>query len=128
VICVPREHPLGRRKTVTLGQLRDEPMITLTRGTGLRAVLESACRDAGFTPRLSAETGELASLVELVAEGLGVALLPRSALDGADVAILRLTRPRLQRRTALAWNPAATSPAGRAFLALADRHLAPRNG
>jgi DNA-binding transcriptional LysR family regulator len=128
VICVPREHPLGRRKTVTLGQLRDEPMITLTRGTGLRAVLESACRDAGFTPRLSAETGELASLVELVAQGLGVALLPSSALDGADVAILRLTRPRLQRRTALAWNPATTSPAGRAFLALADRHLAPRNG
>jgi DNA-binding transcriptional LysR family regulator len=127
VICVPRDHRLGRRATVALRELRDEPMITLTRGTGLRAVLESACRDAGFTPRLSAETGELASLVDLVAEGLGVALVPRSALDGADVAILRLTRPRLQRRTALAWNPAATSPAGRAFLALAERHLTPRS-
>ncbi len=127
VICVPRDHPLGRRKTVALRQLRDEPMITLTRGTGLRAVLESACRDAGFAPLLTAETGELASLVELVAEGLGVALLPSSALDGADVVTLRLTRPRLQRRTALAWNPAATSPAGRAFLTLADRHLTPRS-
>jgi DNA-binding transcriptional LysR family regulator len=123
-IAVPRDHPLSRGQTVTLARLRDEPMITLTHGTGLRTVLESACRDAGFTPRIMAETGELASLVELVAAGLGVALLPGSALAGADVAALRLTRPRLERRTALAWNPATTSPAGRAFLALADRHLA----
>ena len=123
VIAVPRGHPLSRRQTVTLARLRDEPMITLTHGTGLRTVLESASRDAGFTPRITAETSDLASLVELVAEGLGAALLPRSALDGADVAILRLTRPRLERRTALAWNPATTSPAGRAFLALAERHF-----
>ena len=123
VIAVRRDHPLGGRKTVTLQQLREEPMITLTHGTGLRTVLETACRDAGFTPRITAETSELGSLVELAAEGLGVAILPRSALDGADVAVVRLSRPRLQRRTALAWNPATTSPAGRAFLTLADRHF-----
>jgi DNA-binding transcriptional LysR family regulator len=124
VLAVRPDHRLGGRKTVTLGQLREEPMITLTRGTGLRTVLETACRDAGFTPRIAAETSELGSLVELAAEGLGVAILPRSALDGGDVAIVRLSRPRLQRRTALAWNPATTSPAGRAFLALADGHFA----
>ena len=60
---------------------------------------------------------------ELAAEGLGAAVLPRSAADGADLAILNITRPRLQRRTALAWNEAVTSPAGRAFLALADRRF-----
>jgi DNA-binding transcriptional LysR family regulator len=124
VLAVRRDHRLGGRKTVTLRELRDEPMITLTHGTGLRTVLETACRDAGFTPRITAETSELGSLVALASEGIGVAILPRSALDGADVATVRLSRPRLQRRTALAWNPAATSPAGRAFLALADRHFA----
>jgi DNA-binding transcriptional LysR family regulator len=124
VLAVSRDHPLGGRKTVTLRALRDEPMITLTHGTGLRTVLENACRDAGFTPRITAETSELRSLVELAAEGLGVAVLPSSAVDGAGVAVVAITRPRLQRRTALAWNPATTSPAGRAFLALADRHFA----
>jgi DNA-binding transcriptional LysR family regulator len=124
VLAVRRGDPLSRRGTVTLRQLRDAPMITLTHGTGLRAVLESACRDAGFSPRITAETSDLGSLVELAAEGLGVAILPSPAAGGADVATVRITRPRLQRRTALAWNPAATSPAGRAFLALADRHFA----
>jgi hypothetical protein len=51
------------------------------------------------------------------------AVLPCSAADGAEVAILKITRPRLQRRTALAWNESVTSPAGRAFLALANRRF-----
>jgi DNA-binding transcriptional LysR family regulator len=123
VLAIRRGDPLSRRTTVLLTQLREQPMITLVRGSGLRTVLENACRDAGFVPRITAEAGELASLVELAAEGLGAAVVPRSAADGADLAILKITRPRLQRRTALAWNDAVTSPAGRAFLALADRRF-----
>src|SRR5215218_8460090 len=110
VLAVRTGVPLSRRGTITLAQLRDEPMITLVRGSGLRTVLESACREAGFVPRIIAETGELASLVELAAEGLGVAVLPRSAAEVADVAVVKISRPRLQRRTALAWNETATSP------------------
>ena len=121
VVGVRRGHPLGERKTIALASMREQPMVTLIRGSGLRAVLENACREAGFVPRISAETGELGSLVELAAEGLGIAIVPRSAVDGADVAVVRLVRPRLQRRTALAWNQAKVSPAGRAFLALASR-------
>jgi DNA-binding transcriptional LysR family regulator len=101
-------------------------MITLVRGSGLRTVLENACRDAGFVPRIVAEADELGSLVELAAEGLGVAVLPASAAEGADVAVLEVTRPRLRRRTALAWNETVTSPAGRAFLALATRRFGAR--
>jgi DNA-binding transcriptional LysR family regulator len=121
VLAVPRGHPLARRKTITLPALRDEPMITLVAGSGLRAVLEQACRAAGLRPRIAAETGELSSLVELVAEGLGVAVLPASA--AGDLPVLRIRRPRLERRTALAWNTATSSPAARAFLAVAERRF-----
>jgi DNA-binding transcriptional LysR family regulator len=123
VLAVARGHPLSRRKAITLGELREHPIITLVRGSGLRTVLEQACRDAGFSPPITAETGELGSLLELAAEGLGIAVVPRSAVAAADVAVLRITRPRLQRRTALAWNQANTSPAGRAFLTLANKHF-----
>jgi DNA-binding transcriptional LysR family regulator len=126
VLAVRRGDPLSRRRTVTLAQLRERSMITLVRGSGLRAVLENACRDVGFLPRITAEAGELGSLVELATEGLGAAVLPSSATVGADVAVLEITRPRLRRRTALAWNEAVTSPAGHAFLALANRRFAER--
>jgi DNA-binding transcriptional LysR family regulator len=125
VVAVRPDHPLAQRTAVTFGGLRDHPLITLTRGSGLRTVLEQACRDAGFTPRITAETSELGSLVELAAAGLGVAVLPRSAIaeDEPRLVVLELTRPRLQRRTALAWNESALSPPGRTFLALAETRL-----
>ena len=122
-LAVAHDHPLARRKTIGIADLREAAMITLVPGSGLRAVLEQACRTAGFGPRITAETGELASLVELVAAGLGVALLPQSATTDA-VHVLRISRPRLERRTALAWNTTAGSPAARAFLAIAERHFA----
>jgi DNA-binding transcriptional LysR family regulator len=123
VLAVGCSDPLANRKTVTLAQLRERAFITLVRGSGLRTLLESASREAGFSPHITAETGDLGSLVELAAEGLGVAVLPRSAVQGADVAILKITRPTLLRRAALAWNEATSSPAGRAFLALAGRRF-----
>jgi DNA-binding transcriptional LysR family regulator len=123
VLAIRRGDPLSSRDTITLAHLRDQPMITLVRGSGLRTVLENACRNSGFVPRITAETGELDSLVELAAEGLGVAVLPRSATDGADVAVVKITRPGVERRTALAWNDTVTSPAGRAFLTFANQRF-----
>ena len=123
VLGVRRDDPLSGRARISLADLREASMITLTPGSGLRTVLENACHDAGFSPRITAETGDLGSLVELVAAGLGVAVVPRSAADRRDVTVVPITRPRLQRRTALAWNPASVSPAGRAFLSLADEHF-----
>jgi DNA-binding transcriptional LysR family regulator len=120
---VRRGDPLSRRRTVTIAQLRGQPLISLVRGSGLRTVLENACHEAGFVPWITAEASELGSLIELAAEGLGAAALPRSAANGADLALLEITRPKLRRITALAWNDAATSPAGRAFLALADQRF-----
>lgn len=123
VLGVHPGHPISRRTTVTIDDLRGEPMITLAHGSGLRTVLEDACRAAGFTPLITAETSELGSLVELAAAGLGVAIMPRSATSRADLTIVEISRPRLHRRTALAWNQDTTTPAGRAFLSIADRHF-----
>jgi DNA-binding transcriptional LysR family regulator len=42
VLVVRKGSALSRRRTVTLSRLREEPMITLVRGSGLRTVLEAA--------------------------------------------------------------------------------------
>jgi DNA-binding transcriptional LysR family regulator len=123
VLAATRDHPLSRRRSITINDLRDEPMVTLARGSGLRTMLDNASRDAGFTLRIAAETEELGVLVELASEGLGLAVAPRSAFAGADLALVPVSRPQLIRRTALAWNEAVSSPAARAFLTLAEKRL-----
>jgi len=120
-LAVSRNHPLAQRKSVTLSRLREEPFVTLVHGSGHREAFDKAFDDAGYRPRIAAEAGELSSLIELVAEGLGAAILPPAAADGANVAVLEIIRPRLLRRRAIAWNEAAASPAARRFVTLTER-------
>lgn len=121
VVAVPPDHPRAGAAAVSLSDLRDEPLVTLTPGTGLRTVLEAACAEAGFDPRIAIDANDLGVLVDLVAQGLGAALMPMPTARqaGPRVHMLRLRRPHLQRRTDLIWrrqNPSL--PAG-AFLAMA---------
>jgi DNA-binding transcriptional LysR family regulator len=126
VVAVHPTHPLAGRDQVPLHALREEPIVTLTRASKLRTTLETACHAAGFVPRIAAETSDLAVVVELAAEQVGVAVLPASGLAGAgELVQLSLTHPTLDRRIMLVWRPATSPPAGRAFLTLAREHLVP---
>lgn len=120
VVAVHPEHALAGRRSVRPSALREEPIVTLTRTSRLRTVVEAVCRQAGFAPRIVAETSDLNVMLALVAEGVGIAMLPRSGLDGAArVTALDLTHPPVERRIVLVWHADATSPAARAFLTLA---------
>lgn len=126
VLAIHPRHRFAARKSVRLSALRDEPVVTLTHASRLRAVLETACRQAGFAPRIVAETSDLTVMRQLVAEGIGVALMPRSGHEGgADVTTVALTHPTIARRIVLVWSPGATPPAARAFITLARKHLGP---
>ena len=100
---------------ITIRQLRDLPLVSLPRGTGVRAALDAACAAAGFTPRIVFEASALPMVVELAGRGLGLAVVPASIPNGPG--ILRLTDPQLRSRLELAWPSApAANPAARALI------------
>ncbi|MBP2707593.1 LysR family transcriptional regulator [Microbispora sp. RL4-1S] len=109
---------------VALARLRDEAIVTLGEGSGLRTVVESACAEAGFAPRIRVETDDLTLMSDLVAHGLGVAVLPLPAVPRVrrDLVIVGLREPVLHRAMALVWHRRAVSVPGRAFLDLAGAH------
>ncbi|WP_432836203.1 LysR family transcriptional regulator [Dactylosporangium sp. CA-092794] len=118
-------HELATRDTIPLTALRDRPLICLPRGGGIRAILDAACAEAGFTPRVAFEAGSLAVLEQLAAHHLGVAILPASiARNRAHLHPLRIARPELRGRLGLAWRLAGPiSPAASAWLTHARHHL-----
>jgi DNA-binding transcriptional LysR family regulator len=100
VIALPLGHPLGRRRRLDLATLRHAPWVhvpvTLEPGTRHRlSELESVVR--------SAEAGhDEATVLSLVAAGLGVALLPsRPHLRHAGVVTVPLADPGVVHRTTL---------------------------
>ncbi|MGK8833840.1 LysR substrate-binding domain-containing protein, partial [Achromobacter xylosoxidans] len=79
----PADHPMvkGRaRKRIALSELADESLILYRRhnGPGLYDAIISACRAAGFSPRVAQEAPRMLSTLSLVAAGLGVSLVPAS--------------------------------------------------
>ncbi|MFB8180674.1 LysR family transcriptional regulator [Streptomyces sp. NPDC055966] len=92
-LAVPPGHRLARRRRARLAEVADEPFIMLRHEQGLRAVTETLCRTAGFTPHVGFEGDEVATLRGLVGAGLGVALVPRphAAVPADAPSYLRVT-------------------------------------
>jgi DNA-binding transcriptional LysR family regulator len=82
LVCAPG-HRFGG-KTLPLDQLRDEPLIVMQEGAGVRQVIEDELRQAGtrlreFDVRL--ELGLQESVKSAVAAGYGVSFISRSAVE-----------------------------------------------
>ncbi len=83
VICPP-DHPLARRKRITLTDLAAQQLILQQRGSGVRAVLEAALRAAGMRMRdldVVLELGLQQSVRVAVLDGLGVTVISRLAVE-----------------------------------------------
>jgi DNA-binding transcriptional LysR family regulator len=102
VLAVPPGHELAGLDVVELAALRDVPLVMFREGYDLREATMTACRQAGFEPRLALDGGEMDSVLRCVEAGLGVAVVPSMVIrsEGALGAV-RLA-PTLTRTIALA--------------------------
>lgn len=102
VVLAGRGHRLasGREHAVQVRDLADEPLI-------LREACElkrGALRAAGFSMKVAARTSRDELAMRLVAQGVGIAIAPRS-LAIPDTAILEVSDLGLSRRIGLRWHP-----------------------
>jgi LysR family hydrogen peroxide-inducible transcriptional activator len=107
LVALPREHPLaGSRGPLALEALAGEPMLLLDDGHCLRTQVIQACADARVEERGYRATS-LATLVQMVASGAGITLLPQVALETethrAPVVVRPFRRPAPYRTLVLAW-------------------------
>lgn len=114
VLVTPEEHWLGGRQDVPREALKELPLLLLDEGHCLRDQALDICREAGRTQGAPVTTtaAGLSTLVQLVAGGLGVTLLPRTAVaveTGRDPALTTayFADPAPARRVALAMRAGA---------------------
>jgi len=78
-LVVAPDHPVAERRRLTLADLAHEPWIVGCERCRAHAV--RVCADAGFEPAVRHVSDDYVVVQNLVAVGLGVSLLPRSALE-----------------------------------------------
>ncbi|MDD1502923.1 LysR family transcriptional regulator [Lysinibacillus xylanilyticus] len=77
---LPAKHPLAKKESIQLADLRNDLFVLFPDGYILHKVAMDACRAAGFSPNVISEGEDLDALKGLVAAGIGVSLLPESSL------------------------------------------------
>jgi DNA-binding transcriptional LysR family regulator len=120
-------HPLARRKSLSLRELRQTPFVLYRPEFALHGHIIEACRRAGFKPQVASESSHWDFIVALVAANIGVALLPQTIsrqLDPAQVRSVPLVDPVIPWDVALIWRrDRHLPPATRAWIDLCQRRL-----
>jgi DNA-binding transcriptional LysR family regulator len=108
VVAIPVSHPLAGQDVIELRQLAMEPMVLFPRriSTIYYDSIISACRQAGFSPRILHEVRSVMSQVAFVACAVGIALVPAEfeRLNTPGVVFRPLAEPIDIVTTAIAWN------------------------
>jgi DNA-binding transcriptional LysR family regulator len=79
-LLIARDHPLAAQARVEMEDLAEERWINSTDGCGCRRAVIHACAAVGFEPRVSFETDEILAQQALVANNMGITLMPQLAL------------------------------------------------
>ncbi|MBP1468480.1 LysR family transcriptional regulator [Candidatus Chloroploca sp. M-50] len=117
VIVVCRDHPLAAQGMAQIADFQDASWVLSPENYELREATLTACQKAGFTPRVVLDGGETDTLLRFVAAGIGIALVPRLAVqETSEVMVLRVTDQKLERTLGLVWRgDRVASPAARAL-------------
>jgi LysR family transcriptional regulator, cyn operon transcriptional activator len=101
-------HPLGRRRTLDVTELAEEPLLLLHTSFGSRAWFDAACHVAHVRPRVLLESGAPHTIIALAREGHGVAVVPSTVLvprEGVRSAPLVQRGAAIGRWLTAAWEP-----------------------
>jgi DNA-binding transcriptional LysR family regulator len=122
-LIVDPGHRLAGRELVKFADLKDESFILYRQDFGLYPMIVNACNLAGFEPDIICETSQWDFMARIVADGLGIALLPQRVcqeLKISEVTVIALDSPQIYWHLALIWRQNAyQSQASQKWIAFA---------
>ncbi|MBI5606890.1 MAG: LysR family transcriptional regulator [Deltaproteobacteria bacterium] len=80
LVLMPPDHALAKKRSVTLAEIAQEPIIIKERGSGTRKALDEALAQKGIVPNISMETTNTDFIKQLVIRGAGISFLVKSGI------------------------------------------------
>jgi len=130
VAIVAPEHPWSERRRVQPQDFSDEPLLIYERRSQTHRLVERILLEAGVFPRVGMEMDHLEAVTAMVRDGLGVAVVPRWAIqaeiEAQQVVALPIGKTGLSRAWGLGVVEQDHQPqAVRAFLRLCSERIPP---
>ncbi len=107
-LVVPKGHPLAKTKKVNLQDFKQESFILFSKeySRSYYELVMSIFQDQGFQPHVALKTVNALSIFNLVAQGIGIAIVPSSLKKGYHTHVDFLELQHIPQRTTLSllWN------------------------
>jgi len=131
-LVVPAGHPLAERASLDIAELAAERFILHRPGQNTRKLIDKYFFRKRITPRVAIELAETEAIKAMVARGLGVSVLPESALLDARAQqpwrAYGIPRKDLKRSLAVVYpRPRLLRPPAVALIELLQKHLRGRS-
>ena len=113
VVVTPAGHPLAGARAIALGRLQGQRAVALEDMHCLGQQIQGFCASRRVAPNVTCTTAQLGTIFELVALGLGVAIVPEMAARaarGSGLAFVRVKPGTLIRQIAIAWRKDRKQP------------------
>jgi DNA-binding transcriptional LysR family regulator len=121
--AVPVDHAWAKLPGLPWKKLAGEPLVILARreGAGSHDAIQVACSDAGFVPQLVHTPSVIGTILQYVAAGAGVGIVPASTTS-PDIALIPL-RPPQTIPLVMVWAKEGDDPAVAGFRGLVEEWL-----
>jgi DNA-binding transcriptional LysR family regulator len=103
VAAVPADHPLTRRRRVSLADIAAYPVICMPEGSGIRTVFDRGCAARDVRPDIALHATAPDTVADLAARGLGVAILTASMVADSGLRGLEIVDLDAPALLALVW-------------------------
>ena len=81
VLIVDKTHPLWDKKTIKLEQIHNEPFVAFEEGIPTREAIDQILKEKGINIDIRMTNDNIYTLKKVVAAGIGVSIVPTSAVD-----------------------------------------------
>ena len=93
-VIVPSTHPLAKRTTIRLEEIKSEPFIAIKKGNSLRQLVDEVFLNEGIELNTTFAAEEMHTVAGFVSAGMGVSLIPNiKGLDEYNVKRLKVDPP-----------------------------------
>lgn len=128
-VVMPKGYPLEENKEVPMKLLADYPLVLYRDDFNLHDDILTNCKKIGFSPRVVFETNQRELMLQTVASGLGVAILPSRLCprnsETSRVVTRVMTEPRMTHHLYAIWKKGRfLSRAARLWIEFTKDHLA----
>jgi len=88
VAAVSPAHSLAGRRTVSINELIEQPLIVMQKGANLRAVVDNLFASKRAAPRVTIEVDHVEAMKKMAEANLGVAIVPDIAVEAGELRVL----------------------------------------